>query len=81
MNRSMPLSRSSRVCAADGMTRMRAVPFGTVGNTMAVANTPRSKSFALKFFASPASPMMTGVIGVSLLPMSKPASPRLGDFS
>ena len=64
--------RSSLEWAAETMQRILAVPFGTVGKTMAVAKTPFSNSFALKVLASWASPIMTGVIGVSLLPVLKP---------
>ena len=51
-----------------------AVPRGTVGKTIAVANTPASNSFALNSFAAAASPMITGVIGVSLCAVSNPAA-------
>ena len=37
---SSPLSRSSRECDALTITRMRALPLGTVGKPIAIANTP-----------------------------------------
>ena len=48
------------------MVRMRALPSGTVGNAMPVPSTPSLKSSREKSMVSLPSPMMIGVIGVSL---------------
>ena len=60
------------------MQRIRALPSGTVGKAIPVAIKPPSKSARLKSIVFRPSPMMMGVMGVSLLgvvrpPMSKPA--------
>src|SRR3972149_10360097 len=54
------------------IVRMRALSFATIGYTIGSANTPRSNSRWLSFLAIVGSPHITGVIGVSLRPMSKP---------
>mmetsp|Transcript_7604 Transcript_7604/g.13709 ORF Transcript_7604/g.13709 Transcript_7604/m.13709 type:complete len:246 (+) Transcript_7604:137-874(+) len=56
------------------MTRTLAVPFGTMGKQIAEAKTPSSKSLALKALARSSSPSITGIIGVSEFPISKPSS-------
>src|SRR5256712_4590209 len=53
--------------------RMRARSFATIGYTIGSAKTPSSNRRWLNRFAVAESPSMTGVIGVSLLPMSKPS--------
>src|SRR5262249_22407923 len=65
-------SRSSCEWAAVFMTRMRAAPLATVGKPIAIAKTPFSNNWRLNACASDASPSITGIIGVSLWPMSKP---------
>src|SRR2546425_5138276 len=55
------------------MFRMRALSFATIGYTIGNANTPSSNNRSLKRFAIAESPSMTGVMGVSLRPMSKPS--------
>ena len=60
--------------AADGMFLTLAVPSGTVGNTIDLAYTPSSYNLLLNSWASAASPIMHGVIGVSLCPISNPNS-------
>ena len=62
------------------MVRMRALPSGTVGNAMPVPKTPSLNSSREKSIVSLPSPMMMGVIGVSLAgvftpPMLKPSPP------
>src|SRR6266540_1941499 len=54
------------------MLRMRALSFPTIGYTIGNANTPSSNNRSEKRFAIAESPSMTGVMGVSLRPMSKP---------
>ena len=78
-NASRAKVRSSRVCVAVTIVRTRALPCGTVGKPMPCANTPSSNSRSESFMASAASPTMTGVIGLSLRPVSRPraASPAL----
>src|SRR5206468_6178585 len=49
-------------------------PFATVGYTMAGVNTPSSHRSPESFTALASSPATTGVIGVSLAPVSKPRS-------
>ena len=55
------------------MVRTRALPLATVGNPMPVASTPSSNSSRDSWCASAASPTITGVIGVSLIPVLNPA--------
>ena len=62
------------------MVRMRAFPSGTVGKAMPVPSTPSLNNSREKSIVSLPSPMMMGVIGVSLSgvarpPMSKPSRP------
>ena len=54
------------------MVRIRALSMETVGKTTDVPKTPASNSAWLKRWVSPESPSMTGVIGVSEWPVSKP---------
>lgn len=70
----MAIARSSCsvVCPAVTMQRTRPVPLGTVGNTIGPMNKPFSKSFLENSRVFASSPMMTGVIGVSLCPVLKP---------
>ena len=73
----------ARVCSLVMMVRMRALPSGTVGKAMPVAITPASKSAREKSMVARPSPMMMGVMGVSLAgvvrpPMSKPAAASCG---
>ena len=58
------------------MVRTRAFPLGTVGNPMPVASTPSANNSRDNSYAFAASPTITGVIGVSLMPVSKPAFVR-----
>src|SRR5213083_2959674 len=58
------------------MFRMRARSFATIGYTMGTAKTPSSNSRLLNCCARAESPSITGVIGVSLCPMSKPIDLR-----
>src|SRR5207344_1869848 len=73
---------SSRVWVAVTIVRTRALPGGTVGAAIPCANTPAANSWSDNFIASAPSPRMTGVIGLSLDPASKPraASPALKNF-
>ena len=75
-NVSKARSNCSRVWVAATMVRTRAWPFGTVGKPMPVARTPPSNSARESSWASRASPTITGVMGVSLWPVSKPAETR-----
>ena len=63
------------------IVRTRARPFATVGNTIAGVNTPSSNSRRAKVWVASSSPVMTGVIGVSLAPVSnpRPCSPALNE--
>src|SRR2546430_16690682 len=54
------------------MFRIRARSFATIGKTIGKANTPSSNNRSLNRFAVAESPSITGVIGVSLRPMSNP---------
>ncbi|ODS01512.1 hypothetical protein AUC69_06600 [Methyloceanibacter superfactus] len=63
-----PMSASS--CAAVKASRTRAVPCGTVGGLMAVAQNPASRSAALKHSAASAVPTMSGTICVAEAPVS-----------
>src|SRR5687767_10878639 len=67
---------SSRVCVAVTIVRTRAFPRATVGKPMPWAKTPSSNSRSENFIASAASPTITGVIGLSLTPVSKPSACR-----
>ncbi len=67
-------SKSSLVNAAFIIVLILALSRATIGNTIGSANTPSSKSLVLSFLAMPLSPTITGVMGVSLLPMLKPKS-------
>src|SRR3989304_1700313 len=69
-------SRSFRFRPAVTMFRMRALSRATSGKTIGTANTFSSNSRLLNFCASAESPSITGVIGVSLCPMSKPRFTR-----
>ena len=67
------------------IVRMRAFPSGTVGNAIPVPITPSLNSSREKSIVSWPSPMIMGVIGVSLAgvvrpPMSNPSSPSCGLF-
>ena len=57
------------------------LPLATVGNTIAGANTPSSNSRRANACVRSSSPVITGVIGVSLAPVSNPSScsPALND--
>src|SRR6187551_950391 len=52
-------------CAADNVTRRRAVPWGTVGGRIAVTRKPCCSSCALSSSARAASPTMTGTMVVT----------------
>ena len=67
---------SSRVCVAVTIVRTRALSRATVGNPMPCAKTPFANSRSDSFIASAPSPTMTGVIGLSLMPVLKPRSRR-----
>src|ERR1022692_1931617 len=67
------LSSSALVCVAVTIVRTRALPFATVGNPMPVASTPSAKSSRESSCATLASPTITGVMGVSLIPVLNPA--------
>src|SRR5690606_25165344 len=51
------------------------VPLGTVGNTIPDTNTPFSSNFLLNSIVLASSPIITGVIGVSLFPVLNPILP------
>ena len=68
------------------IVRMRALPSGTVGKAMPVPSTPSLKSSFEKSIVRRPSPIIMGVIGVSLAgvvfpPMLKPRSPALSSSS
>ncbi len=67
------MSSCSSACAAVTIVRRRDLSMATVGNTTGWANTPSSMSRSLKRPAVSGSPIMTGVIGVSETPVSKPS--------
>src|SRR2546423_1865551 len=78
---SRALSNCARVCVAVMMVRMRALPSGTVGKAMPVPKTPSLNSSREKSMVRRPSPMMMGVMGVSLCgvfcpPMLKPSPPN-----
>jgi hypothetical protein len=54
------------------IVRTRAFPWATVGNTIAGQNTPSSNSRRANSCVRSASPVITGVIGVSESPVSNP---------
>ena len=56
------------------MVRTRALPFATVGKPIPVASTPPANNSRDSWCASAASPTITGVIGVSLMPVLNPAA-------
>ena len=58
------------------MVRTRDRSSGTVGKPIPCANTPSSKSRSESFMASAPDPAMTGVMGVSDVPVSKPRRSR-----
>ena len=60
------------MCAAVTIVRIRARSSATVGNTTDVPNTPSSNSRFENRIVSSESPRITGVIGVSLVPMLNP---------
>ena len=71
---------TSFVCVAVMMVRIRALPSGTVGKAMPVPSTPSLNNSREKAMVKRPSPMMMGVIGVSLAgvvwpPMLKPSRP------
>ena len=61
---------SASWCAAVKASRSRAVPCGTVGGLIAVAQKPASRSLALKPSAASAEPAITGTICVVDAPVS-----------
>ena len=61
--------------AAVTIVRMRALSRATVGKTTGWAKTPSSSRRSLNRPAVAESPIITGVIGVSLAPVSKPSRP------
>ena len=73
-NTSSASPRSSSVWSAVTIVRTRAVPLPTVGNTIAGQNTPSSNSRRANACVRSSSPVITGVIGVSLAPVSNPSS-------
>src|ERR1035437_970620 len=75
-NTSSAVSSSAFVCVDATIVRTRALPLATVGKPMPVASTPPANSSRDSWCASAASPTITGVIGVSLIPVLNPA-----DFS
>jgi hypothetical protein len=62
------------VWSAVTIVRTRADPFATVGNTIAGQNTPSSNNRRANVCVRSSSPVITGVIGVSLAPVSNPSS-------
>ena len=60
------------------MVRRRALSRATVGKPMLCAKTPRSNSVSDIFAAVAASPTITGVIGLSLMPVLKPSCLEAG---
>ena len=58
------------------IVRTRARPLPTVGNTIAGQNTPDSNSRTANACVRASSPVITGVIGVSLAPVSNPSACR-----
>src|ERR1017187_4863610 len=75
-NTSSAVSSSAFVCVDATIVRTRAFPLATVGKPMPVASTPSLKSSRDSWCASAASPTITGVIGVSLIPVWNPADFR-----
>jgi len=73
-NASRHVCRSSRECSLVTIVRTRALSRATVGKTTDVAKIPSSNRPAANACAFDASPAMTGVIGVSLMPVSKPSA-------
>src|SRR5438552_4481177 len=73
-NASAAWSRSFLVCALVTIVRILALSLPTIGNTIGRTNTPRLNISSASLWAFPLSPTMTGVMGVSLCPVSKPSS-------
>src|SRR6266566_1422799 len=65
----------SAVCVAIRLVRSRHCDGGTAGGTTGLVNTPASNSFRQKRNVLSSGPMSTGMMGVSVGPISKP-SPR-----
>src|SRR4029079_1950657 len=72
-NASSAWSSCSSAWAAVTIVRIRALSIATVGKTTGWAKTPSSNSRWLDRPDGSGSPIMTGVIGVSDLPVSKPS--------
>src|SRR6266576_561151 len=62
----------SAVCVAIRLVRSRHCDGGTAGGTTGLVNTPASNSFRQKMNVFSSGPISTGMIGVSVGPMSKP---------
>src|SRR6185503_3182681 len=67
---------SASVCEAVTIVRTLALSRATVGKVMPCANTPSSKSRSESRMARALSPTMTGVMGLSLVPVLKPSACR-----
>ena len=67
------MSSCSSAWAAVTIVRSRDLSIATVGKTTGWAKTPSSMSRSLKRPAVSGSPIITGVIGVSEWPVSKPS--------
>ena len=58
----------ARVCVAMTVIRSRDVPSGTVGGRIPCAKMPRDNNCSEKRMHFPASPMISGKIGLALAP-------------
>src|SRR3989454_12592064 len=74
LNASVAWSRSFLVCALVTIVRILALSLPTIGNTIGRTNTPSLNISSASLWAFPLSPTMTGVMGVSLCPVSKLSS-------
>jgi len=67
------LVQISRLCDALTITRMRALPLGTVGKPIAIANTPSSNRLARELLRQRRFAQHHRRMGVVLAPVSKPS--------
>src|SRR5205814_6871578 len=72
-NASSAWSIWSAVCVAMRLVRRRHCDGGTAGGTTGLVNTPASNSFRQKRNVFSSGPISTGIMGVSVGPMSKPS--------
>src|SRR5439155_770549 len=73
-NASVTWSRCFLLCALVTIVRILALSLPTIRNTIGRTNTPSLNISSASLWAFPLSPTMTGVISVSLCPVSKPSS-------